>query len=151
MSCDAVSAWPHEFPIRRTLLALLIVPPGTLLIPLLVSMLTQKSQGGWNAVDILKLPVFILIFSWPGYVIFAVLGIPILLLFFRFKLARFWEFAVIGMICTEIPWLVIASTDGRDAATVHALLRSTLPRFGVIGIGSGIITRLIILGRRRPY
>lgn len=149
MTSDS-TGWPYEFPIRRTLLALLIVPPMTLLIPILASIIAQNPPGGWDAFNI-RFPVFILIFSWPGYVIFAALGIPMLLLFFRFKLARVWEFAVVGMICTEIPWLVIASTSGRDAATVHALLRSTLPTFAVIGIGSGIITRLIILGIRKPF
>jgi hypothetical protein len=89
-----------------------------------------------------------LILSWPGYVIFAGLGIPMLLLFSRFNWTRLWAFAVVGMICTEIPWLLIAFTSPNDAATVHAMLRGTLPQFALIGIVNGIITRLIFLGTR---
>lgn len=155
MPPDAVSAWPSTYPIGRTLVALVLVPPMTLVIPSIVSFQTLMHPAAGETLSIGlssigRMVVGLLILSWPGYVIFAGLGIPILLFFFRFKLARFWEFAVVGMICTEIPWLVIASTSGGDAATVHALLRGTLPIFAAIGIGNGIITRLIVLGIRKP-
>lgn len=142
--------WPYKFPVGRTIVALSIVPPLSLLIPILTGILIQRPPGALENLNDRHFPLFILILSWPGYVVFAGLGIPILLLFFRFKLARFWEFAIAGMICTEIPWLIVAFTGPRDAATVHAQLRSTLPPFAVMGIVNGIITRLIVLGVRRP-
>lgn len=145
MAGDAVSAWTPTYPIGRTLLALLIVPS------LMVGSMFATGMGKFSVHELAFLPIVTLMYSWPGYVIFAGLGIPILLLFFRFKLARFWEFAIVGMICTEIPWLVVAVTSPLDAATVHAQLRSSLLLFAPIGIVNGIVTRLIILGRRRPY
>lgn len=144
MAPDAVSAWPSTYPIGRTLIAFLIIPP------LMIGPMFAAGMNKLTVHELAFLPIVTLMYSWPGYVIFAGLGIPILLFFFRFKLARFWEFAVVGMICTEIPWLVIAFTSGGDAATVRAQLRGTLPIFAPIGIGSGIITRLIVLGMRKP-
>lgn len=61
------TGWPYEFPIRRTLLALLMVPPVTLLIPTLVWTLTHGRPGEWDIWSI-QFPAFILIFSWSDYV-----------------------------------------------------------------------------------
>lgn len=147
------AGWPLRFPIGRTVFALAVIPPLTLLIPGIVNsqlFVHQPGDVSTGLSSIGRTILAILILACPGYVIFAILGIPLLYVFSRFNWTRLWAFAVVGMICTEIPWFLIAATSHSDPETTRARLWDALPTYALVGMLNGIITRLIVLGWRRP-
>ncbi len=97
---------------------------------------------------------FVLIFSVPGYIVFAILGFPILYVLHYFKCSAFWVFVVAGLFCTMAPFALNALNERlghhiSGSQIAHNMLGQLLV-FGPIGILNGIVTRLIVLGWRSP-
>jgi hypothetical protein len=101
-------SWPARFPILRALGALAIIP---LLTPLLYLSIAAALNSGPSSVpgesgalSLQSVLGFVLIFSVPGYIVFVILGFPILYVLHYFKCSAFWIFVVAGLFCTMAPF-----------------------------------------------
>ena len=151
-------SWPARFPILRALVALAIIP---LLTPLLYLSIAAALNSGPSSVpsessasSLQSALGFVLIFSVPGYIVFAILGFPILYVLHYFKCSAFWVFVVAGLFCTMAPFALNALNERlghhiSGSQIAHNML-GQLVVFGPIGILNGIVTRLIVLGWSSP-
>jgi uncharacterized BrkB/YihY/UPF0761 family membrane protein len=137
---DTADTPEKRFPVYRALIAVAAVSIFTPLVVLLLSIVGTKPALH----ELAALPVPAILFAWPGCVTFLALGLPTLYGLFRLNRTGFVIFALFGALYTALPWLVL-----------HVALRpprerflNFVPMFLVIGIGNGIITRLIAFGRR---
>jgi hypothetical protein len=75
---------------------------------------------------------------------FLLLGVPTLYLLSRMRRTGFLLLACIGALYTAAPWIAleIAVQPPQDKMLQLA------PSFAVIGLANGILTRLIVFGRR---
>lgn len=97
--------------------------------------------------DLLLLPAVSVIFAWPGYVIFLVLGVPTLYFLFRYKRADLVIFLLVGAFCTPLPFFVLALLPPHRPGQVKNEL-DAVPLFALLGLFNGFLTWLIVLGWR---
>ena len=131
-------------PVGRVLVALVIVPLFTNVLFLLPAVYQERSDPRDLASSLLALPLAAVIDAWPGYVVFGVLGIPLIYLLARIGRTDFLVFAGAGAICTAAPWIILQMA----AHAPHSKPIQLAPLFGVIGLANGVLTRLIVFGYR---
>jgi len=143
--------WPAKFPIRRVLIALLVIPLisnlGLALLNMIWSLthapVGQQPEAAANAIALA------ILFSWPGYLTFLVIGLPTLYALYRVGWSGFTIFAVIGAAYTFLPWFVLGESPSH--ISWDAYIRDFWEQFkifGSVGAMNGILTRLIVVGRR---
>ena len=93
-----------RFPIYRALLALLVVPPFTMLVYFLIGSVSHPLEPG----ELRSLVLACLIFALPGYIVFLGLGLPTIYVLFDLRKTGFGTFAFFGMVYTSLPWVFIA-------------------------------------------
>jgi hypothetical protein len=129
-----------RFPIGRVLIALVVV---SILTPLIVLLYPGMASGPrWY--DFVALFVVSLLLAWPGCLTFLVLGLPTLYLLFRTNHIGFPIFALFGGLYTALPWVVLQIIQRPPRGKFLQLV----PMFFAIGLINGILTRLIVFGRR---
>jgi hypothetical protein len=142
---------------RRVGIALLVIP-------LLSNILLLVLMGLWNFVhssgseipNLQAAPaqlggilVLAILYSVPGFVVFAAAGIPLLFILYRLNATGFVIFAVLGAACTLVAWLVYTHrAPGAPARFELVEVWEESKAFGVVGAVNGILTRLIVLGPR---
>lgn len=148
-----------RFPIYRALVALIVVPPLILAIfPFLIFLLgliiNRRSSAAipgehWSGFDLLLFPVVTVIYSWPGYIAFALLGLPTLYLLYRWNRVELVLFGAIGAVYTCLAWVLFEFIAQRDPAARAEYMRMT-PIWVVAGFIGGVLTRCIVHWRSVP-
>ena len=144
--------WPGQFPGYRVLIAFLVIPIFSMLAFLMdnqIWLLTHPSRGmekpalwDWSWIG------FAVVFSWPGYLVFLVLGIPTLYVLYRRKETAFALFALIGMVYAFLPAVVAGLTVRPFVPHVYlSFLMGECVALGLIGVIDGILVRLIVLDK----
>ena len=139
---------PVHFPVGRAILALAIVPPLTSLVLLFIRLaIMVKPLLEVTPQQILGILLYALEASWPGYLLFLFVGIPVIYLLHRLKWTQLWKFAVAGTLCLQLLWLYF-DLPNMDLYDVLVDARRMVPIFATIGAVDGVLIRLIILGGR---
>jgi hypothetical protein len=137
--------WPDKFPIRRTLIAFLVIPPLSNEIMLFM---TQRIGTEGIFTYVCEISFIAVAYSWIGYMTFLLLGLPALYLLHRLNWSNFFIFALIGALYTVTPWLLVSFRRGPvTPMRVVLSVRGALLFFGLFGVFNGLLTRLIVLGR----
>jgi len=139
----------ERFPIGHVLLAGFIVPAFPLLAITIANELSPKPWRQSNSfIDFLLLIPAEVLVSWPGYVVFFLLGVPTTYLLYRWHHVGFLLFAVIGAIYTSLAVCLLVHPYPFTWPLYFDTLRASLPLFAGLGAGAGVLTRLIVFGRR---
>ncbi len=132
-----------KFPTGRALVDLVVVSIGTPFLFFSLSLFGHR----WTKDDLYGLaflPLASILFAWPGCITFLVVGLPTLYLLYRTKQTDFLTFALLGGVYTALPWVVLQIVQRPP----HGKFLQLAPLFFDIGLANGIITRLIVFGRR---
>jgi hypothetical protein len=139
-----------RFPVFRALIAFFVIPVFTVLVYFLPGAALWRTAPGpaFGTEDLREWTIVAIIFAWPGYIAFLVLGLPTAYLLFRSHRTGFGMFAFFGAVYTSLPWLILGITCPMNWARYLAQLKETMPVFAAIGVVGGLLTRLIIFGFR---
>lgn len=147
---NAVSQRP--FPIARSFIALIVVPVGTVVVPLFIGDLFQRTPPWEHLSWWASLKLWFLFtasaacyYAIPGYITFLVLGIPSLYLLHRWKRLGFGWFMLLGALYTALPFPFLAWFVGYRSEYL-AIVGPYTSVFALVGILGGILTRLIVFG-----
>jgi len=135
------------FPVGRVLIAALVVPVFPLLAITVVGELGPTP--GQSLADRLLAPLTAPLLSWPGYVVFFLAGVPTIYLLYRWNHFGFALFAAFGALYTSLAVCFIVHPYPFSWSLYFETLRGTLPLFAGLGALAGILTRLVVFGRRR--
>jgi hypothetical protein len=143
--------WPAKFPIRRVLIAFLVIPGFSNLALAVLNVIWSLTHApaGQQPEAVADAVALAILFSWPGYLTFLVIGLPTLYALYRVGWSGFTIFAVIGAVYTFLPWFVLGESPAHISR--EAYVRDSWEQFkvlGSVGAVNGILTRLIVVGRR---
>lgn len=130
---------------------MIVVPIATIVVPEFVAEPFQRKapwehDSWWNTLRYGFLFTLAVASSYaiPGYITFLVLGIPTLYLLYRWNRLGFGWFMFFGALYTALPFLFLRS----NYAGHWASFRAGVSSFGPVGVLGGLLTRLIIFGRK---
>ena len=130
----------ERFPVGRTFVSLIAVS----MITPLAFILPAMWHGRLNLREWALLPVVSIVYAWPGCITFLLLGLPTIYGLFRFNRTGYLPFILFGALYTAVPWIILQGLLHPPRARFLQLV----PLFAIIGIVNGLLTRLIIFGRR---
>lgn len=142
MSDAQTKSSAKRFPVARTAIAFVVIPLVTSYAFFLPAAFAVKSNLREFAMSMAILPVDALLYAWPGYVTFLIIGVPTIYLLYRADRIDFWLFACFGALYTAWVMLHLVMKSPRGNYIGLAVM------FAVIGLANGILTRLIVFGRR---
>jgi hypothetical protein len=134
----------RKFPVARAGIAFLVIPLFTSYVFFVPGIFAARSNLRELAMSMAILPVDALLYAWPGYVTFLIVGVPTLYVLYRLNRTAFWLFACLGALYTALPCMIlrlVAKSPRGDYLGLASI-------FAVIGLANGILTRLIVFGRR---
>src|SRR6185312_325742 len=120
------------------------VPPLTILILLFIrAAIMVKPLLEITPQQIVGILLYALEASWPGYLLFLFVGVPVIYLFHRLDWTQWWKFAVAGALGLQLLWLYF-DLPNMDLYRVLVDAKRMLPIFAIIGAVDGVLIRLII-------
>jgi uncharacterized BrkB/YihY/UPF0761 family membrane protein len=143
--------WPEQFPISRALTAFCLMPMvGTMGVFgsnwIWNILMTPGSERSLNLRD-LDWVFLALVYSWPAYAFFLIVGLPTMYFYFRQGWSRFEAFAFAGAVYAAASWIIFGLGPSTLSVKQYILYRlSELSVLIPIGAVCGILTRLIIIG-----
>ena len=140
----------QKFPLQKSLVALLVVPPSTFCFVGLIATCLARVKEWPPIADVAWYPLYYIVFAWPGYIVFLVLGLPSLYILFRYKYLSLWVFMLIGALYTSATWIVISLLGPPSLDRFAASLRETFI-FVLAGALGGALTRTIVFGWRSKH
>lgn len=135
------------FPIIRVLIAGLIIPSFPLLAVFVANQLspTPMRESFTLAESLLVFPVYAAL-SWPGYVVFFLLGVPTIYLLYRWNHFGFIIFGIFGALYTCLGVYFAIDPYPNQPERNFEVTLGLAPIFGWLGALAGVLTRLIVFG-----
>lgn len=146
---EAVNANPHPLYqtasvnarrrfFSRLLLAYVAIP---LLVPAMLTLSISRNDGG-SRLDLHRYITSLPLIGTITFAAMVVLGLPLLLIYFRLKQRSMLAFALGGGLCAVITAAVLSGASQQAIQVLY---------YGLIGVISGLVFRIILLGARgRP-
>ena len=131
----------QPLPLWRVVIAMAVVSVLTPILYLLPLGIDRKT----SLYEFLLLPLNGIVFAWPGCLMFLALGLPTIFVLHRLHRTGFGIFALFGMLYTTLGEAILYFAGGGRRPRE---LMVYLFIFGLIGLINGVITRLIVYGRR---